>query len=186
MKTYLLHQLSLWWLNCIVCKCWLLSVRMFFLRLSGVRIGAKTIIDREWFVNTPKKLLIGTNCHINKNCMFDARGGLTIGNNVSISYNVTLCSAGHDVHSPSFDYISSPIVIHDNVWIGLNATVLKGVDIGEGAVIASGAVVTKDCDAWGIYAGIPAKKIGERTCHEILYNCTRFAYWREIRKPYLK
>lgn len=159
---------------------------MFFLRLSGARVGAKTIIDREWFINTPKNLTIGANCQINKNCMLDARGGLTIGNNVSISYNVTLCSAGHDIHSPSFDYISSPIVIHDNVWIGLNVTVLKGVVIGEGAVIASGAVVTKNCDSWGIYAGVPAKKIGERTRGEILYNCTGFAYWKSIRKPYLK
>lgn len=170
----------------MVSKCWFLSIRMFFLRMAGARIGAKTIIDREWSVNTPKNLIIGANCHINNNCMLDARGKLTIGNNVSISYNVSLCSAGHDIHSPYFDYILAPIVIHDNVWIGLNATVLKGVVIGEGAVIASGAVVTKDCDAWGIYAGVPAKKIGERTCREILYNCTKFVYWKGIRKPYLQ
>lgn len=186
MKKYLLNQIRLWWLNCIVSKCWLLSVRMFFLRLAGARIGTKTILDREWIVNAPQKLIIGEHCHINKSCMLDARGGLTIGSNVSISFNVTICSAGHDFHSPSFDFITSPIVIRDNVWIGLNVIVLKGVVIGEGAVIASGAVVTKDCDAWGIYAGVPAIKIGERKCSEILYNCTRFVYWKGIRKPYLQ
>lgn len=186
MRKYLSHQIRLWWLNCIVSKCWLLSVRMFFLRVAGAKIGTKTLIDREWLVNTPEKLRIGSHCQINKNCMLDSRGGLTIGNNVSISYNVTLCSAGHDFLSPSFDYISAPIVISDNVWIGLNVTVLKGVSIGEGAVIASGAVVTKDCEPWGVYAGVPAKKIGVRTCNEAKYDVTGFAYWKGIRKPYLK
>lgn len=186
MKIYLSHQLHLWWLNCIVSKCWLLSIRMFFLKVAGAKIGARTIIDREWFVNMPQKLKIGNNCHINKNCILDSRGGLTIGNNVSISYNVTLCSAGHDMQSPTFDYISSPITIADYVWIGLNASVLKGCSVGEGAVIAAGSVVTKDCEPWGIYAGVPAKKIGVRQCKDVQYDCTRFAYWKGLRKPYLR
>lgn len=186
MNKYLSHQLQLWWLNCIVSKCWFLSVRMFFLKKSGAKIGARTIIDRDWIVNTPQKLVIGNHCHINNNCIFDSRGGLTIGDNVSISYNVTFCSAGHNYNSPMFDYVPAPIVIANNVWIGLNATILKGVSIGEGVVIAAGAVVTKDCDSWGIYAGVPAKKIGERTCREVLYNCTSFVYWKGLRKPYLR
>ena len=186
MNKYMSHQLQLWWLNCVVTKCWFLSLRTLFLKIAGAKIGARTIIDRGWHVNTPNKLVIGDHCHINNNCMFDSRGGLTIGDNVSISCNVSLCSAGHNFQSPTFDYISAPIIIADNVWIGLNAIVLKGVYIGEGAVIAAGAVVTKDCDSWGIYAGVPAKKVGERSCHEVHYNCTKFAYWRSIRKPYLR
>jgi acetyltransferase-like isoleucine patch superfamily enzyme len=154
--------------------------------MAGARIGSKTIIDRGWYVNTPSKLVIGNHCHVNNNCMFDARGGLKIGDNVSISYNVIFESAGHDFQSPLFDYISAPIIIGDNVWIGLNVTILMGVEVGEGAVIASGAVVTKDCEPWGVYAGIPAKKIGERKTRDVKYNCTSFVYWKGIRKPYLR
>ena len=75
------------------------------------------------------------------------------------------------------------IFIEDNVWIGINAIILKGVRVGEGAVIAAGAIVTKDCEPYGVYAGIPAKKVGVRQ-QNLDYDCTGFAYFHNIRKPY--
>ena len=80
-------------------------------------------------------------------------------------------------------FSKGPIVIEDNVWIGINAIILKGVRIGEGAVIAAGAIVTKDCEPYGVYAGIPAKKVGVRQ-QNLDYDCTGFAYFHNIRKPY--
>lgn len=68
----------------------------------------------------------------------------------------------HDVQSSTFGYVSAPITICDYVWGGINATILKGVTIGEGAVVAAGAVVTKDVESYAIVAGVPARKIGER------------------------
>lgn len=160
---------------------WLL--RRAYMRLLNVKIGERTIIDMRFYIIKPKSLIVGKFSHINRGCFLDARGGLIIGNNVSISHNVSLVSASHDMNSRFFDYISAPIVINDNVWIGLNAIILKGVTIGEGAVVAAGSVVSKDVDAFTVVAGIPAKKIADRE-KELQYNCTDFAYFKSIRKPY--
>lgn len=160
-------------------------IRKNLLKIFGIKIGKHSLLDMGIYYKSPDKLSIGNNSHINRKCMLDARGTVIIGNNVSIFHRVTICSAGHDYNSPDFTYTTSPIIIEDNVWIGLNAIILQGVKIKEGAVIAAGSIVTKDVDAYSIYAGIPAKKIGERN-RKINYNCTRFAYYNNIRKPYFE
>lgn len=162
-----------------------LELRIVFLKMLGANLGKHTIIDMGFYILSPGTLRIGDFCHLNRNCFLDARGGLLIGNNVSISHNVSICTGGHDFNTPTFDYNASPIVIEDNVWIGLGATILKGVTIREGSVIAAGAIVTKSTDPYGVYAGVPAKKIEERK-REINYHCTDFAYYKNIRKPYFK
>lgn len=113
----------------------------------------------------PGRLEIGDNTHINQGCFLDARGGLKIGNNVSISHYSKLISGGHDWNSPNFEGIFLPINIEDYVWIGVNSIVLQGVTIKEGSVIGSGSVVTKDTDPYYLYLGIPAKKIKQRINH---------------------
>ena len=151
---------------------------------GGAKIKSKTIIDIGWFMMCPEKLHIGSHVHINRNCMLDARGGLTIGNNVSVSHNVSFVTGSHDFNTPKFDYVDAPIVVEDNVWIGLNATILKGVHIGQGAVVAAGALVTKDIPPFEVWGGVPAKKIAERTCKDFQYDNTRFVYKGRFRKPY--
>ena len=120
----------------------------------------------------PQNLQIGNHTHINRKCMLDARGGIVIGSNVSISHNVSLCSGSHDFNTPDFKYIAGSIHVDDNVWIGINATILKDVQIGEGAVIAAGAVVTKNVPPYEVWGGVPAKKIAKRTCKDFQYDNT--------------
>lgn len=158
-------------------------IRKLYMKLLGVKMGRRTIIDMGYYIFDSKRLIIGKNCHINRQCMLDARGGITIGNNVSISHCVKIVSGSHNYNSKHFDYETAEIFIGNNVWIGINAIILKGVQIGEGAVIAAGAIVTKDCEPYGVYAGIPAKKVGTRQ-QDLDYDCTGFAYFRNIRKPY--
>ena len=114
----------------------------------------------------------GVNLHIGKgsiigdNCILDARQGIYIGENVNLSSEVHLWTEVHDVNDPYFRSMPcnhGPIHIGDRVWLGSNVTVLDKVNIGEGAVVCSGAVVTKDVGPYAIVAGIPAKKIGERS-----------------------
>lgn len=157
---------------------------MFFLRLGGAKIGKKTILDTGWYIMGPQNLQIGNHTHINRKCMLDARGGIVIGSNVSISHNVSLCSGSHDFNTPDFKYIAGAIHVDDNVWIGLNATILKDVHIGEGAIIAAGALVTKDVPPFEVWGGVPAKKIGDRKRCNIMYDSTRFVYKGRLRKPY--
>ena len=140
--------------------------------LLGVRVGKKTRINMGQYLmlNPSEKIHIGNNCHINHGCFIDARGGLKIGNNVSISHNVTINTASHDINNDQFKMKFARVKIEDNVWIGINATILQGVTIGKGAVIAAGAIVTKDVAPYTVVAGIPAKKILDRNmncCYRI-------------------
>ena len=78
------------------------------LKMYSVKLGSKSIIDMNCYFLGPENLSIGQHSHINRGCMIDSRGGIVIGNNVSISHAVYICSAAHNFNSPSFDYISSP------------------------------------------------------------------------------
>lgn len=138
------------------------QVRKLYLRLFSCKIGKRSRIDMKCSIQDPNLLTIGSYCHINRSAVIDARGQIIIGNCVSISQQVSLVTGSHDIYKPTFPLLRNSIVIDDYVWIGFRATILGGVHIGKGAVICSGAIVTKDIEAFGIYAGIPAKKIGER------------------------
>jgi len=87
---------------------------------------------------------------------------LSIGNDVSISPDVTILTAQHRTDDPLFGLVSAPVVIDDYVWIGTRAMILPGVHIGKGAVVAAGAVVTKDVAPMEIVGGVPARPIGQR------------------------
>lgn len=95
--------------------------------------------------------------------LIDARGGLKIGQNCNFSTGVRIWTAQHDYQSESFAYESAPVKIGDYCWLSGNVTILPGVNIGEGTVIASGAVITKDCEHYSVYGGVPGRKIGTRT-----------------------
>jgi len=92
----------------------------------------------------------------------DTRGGIKIGNNVSISSDVVILTADHDMDNENMDGRNKGVIINDYVWIGTRATLLPGVNIGYGAVVATGAVVTKDVPPYGVAAGVPAKVIKYR------------------------
>jgi len=112
------------------------------------------------------KLYIGKGSIIGDHAILDARrGGIRIGNNVNMSNSVSMWTDQHDYNDPFFRSRPGrrgPIIIGDRVWIGPNVTILHSVTIGEGSVIAAGAVVTKDIPPYTIVGGIPAKVIGSR------------------------
>lgn len=111
-----------------------------------------------------KKLKIGSSI-IGDKALLDSRNGIEIKDNVNISSNVSIYTEQHDHRDPEFKCNSDEsfkVVIDDRAWIGPNVIILPGVHIGEGAVVAVGAVVTKSVPPYTIVAGIPAKKIGDR------------------------
>ena len=105
---------------------------------------------------------IGANSRINRDCSIDVRGGVRIGDNVSISPEVVISTAAHSAFDPEFRVELRPVVIEDQVWIGMRAMILGGVTLGRGSVVAAGAVVTKDVPPLTIVAGIPARPVGTR------------------------
>lgn len=135
--------------------------RLFLYRFMGAKIG-RSVIFRNTEVLEPQKLEIGDNCSIGWHCLLDARGGVKIADNVNISSYVKIITAGHDVRNQEFIGTEAPVVIDTNAWLATGCTVLEGVHIGEGAVVAAGAVVLKDVPPYTVVGGIPAKPISTR------------------------
>lgn len=139
------------------------AIRHAWLRgVLGFRIGTGTSVHMGCFV-TGRHIAIGRNTVINRGCYLDGRASLFIGDNVSISPECYLLSLGHDHSDPSFAARPGPVVIGDYAWLGARAMVLPGVSLGEGAVVGAAAVVTRSLASRVIAAGVPARKIGERT-----------------------
>ncbi|MDR1896632.1 MAG: acyltransferase [Prevotellaceae bacterium] len=147
------------------------TIRKYYYKIIGMKIGEGSEIHMSLYTLEPRKIIIGQYSHINRGCFLDGRGYITIGNSVSISHKVSLITGGHDKNSPDFAGVFLPIIIEDYVWIGVNVSILQGVKIGKGAVVATGAVVTKDVEPYTVVAGIPAKVIGERS-KELNYKCS--------------
>ncbi|MBK4346448.1 acyltransferase [Lacisediminihabitans changchengi] len=137
-------------------------IRIATLRAAGVTIERDVVIYHGYQVRNPRGLFIGEDSSIGEKAVLDARGGLRIGRSVNVSSEVQIWSAQHDWKSESFEYVESSVVVGDRVWIGPRVTVLPGSVIEDGVVIAAGAVVRGHLDAWSLYAGVPAKKIGDR------------------------
>ncbi|TDX01774.1 acyltransferase [Dinghuibacter silviterrae] len=107
---------------------------------------------------------IGDHSVVNPSCLLDGREArIIIGNNVDIARGSWIFTLEHDPQSNLFSSRSGDVVIEDYVWIASRVTILPGVRIGRGSVIASGAVVTKDIPPMSIAGGVPAKVIGQRT-----------------------
>jgi len=141
----------------------------WYRHVLGVKLGTSSAIFLGcyvWFYGPGAMrrngLRIGDRCRINRNCCLDSRGSLTIGNDVSVSPDVTILTASHHCNDASFALTHGPVVIEDHAWIGTRALILPGVRVGRGAVVGAGAVVTKDVAPLTVVGGNPAKPIGQR------------------------
>lgn len=110
------------------------------------------------------KISIGQRCSFGGNVILHAHDRIFIGNDCLFAYGVNIATATHDWHQKTMNqtFVTAPVIIGDNIWVGINAIILPGVHIGNGAVIAAGAVVTKDIPALAIVGGVPAKIIKYR------------------------
>ena len=146
-------------------------IRRFVYKALGAEIGKHVVFHFHTEVRGLHRLKIGDGTIIGDNALLAAQRGLTIGKNVNLSSNVSIYSGAHDHRDPYFrstPATTRPIIIGDRVWIGSNAIILTGVNIGEGAVVCAGCVVTKDVEPYAVVAGIPAKKVNERP-HDLKY-----------------
>lgn len=142
------------------------KLRKLLYKMLGADIQPHVTIHFRTEIRSPKKLRLGRGTIIGDNAILDARSGLTIGNNVNLSSNVSIYTLQHDHRDPLFRCNpykrKMSVEIEDRVWLGANVIVLPGVHIGEGAICCAGCVVTKDVEPYTVVAGIPAKPVGQR------------------------
>ncbi|MBL7033839.1 MAG: acyltransferase [Candidatus Delongbacteria bacterium] len=129
--------------------------------------GDKVIVFPAAHIFKPENLKVGTAVSIHQLCYIDASGGIEIGDNVMISHGVTIMSSSHGHEQPDIPMKSQTIhvlrvTIGDDVWLGAKSTILYGVNIGRGAIVAAGAVVNRDVPPMTIVGGVPAHIIGTR------------------------
>jgi len=130
-------------------------------------IGKNTLILKGFEVRNPGGLKIGNNCYVNINFFVQASGRVTIGNDVLIGPGTYIISENHTFGNlkkliRNQDIEKAPVLIGNNVWIGVGVIILPGVTIGDGCVIAAGAVVTKSFPKNSVIGGVPAKIIKKR------------------------
>ncbi|PTQ99354.1 maltose O-acetyltransferase [Mucilaginibacter yixingensis] len=163
---HFLAELRIFICNRVVSRIPSHTVRLFYYRkVMQYRIGKGTAILMDCTFDCTRSIAIGANSVINGKCRLDNKGGISIGSNVSISHESIILSADHDINSPDFAGRERPVTIEDYVWIGTRAMIMPGITIGKGAVVAAGAVVTRDVAPFDVVAGVPAKVIKQRNHH---------------------
>ena len=142
------HHFRLWW----------------FKNIYHLQIGVQSSIHRKCRMihGYNGHIVIGNNCVINYDVVLDGREGIMIGDNVNIAEGSAIYTLQHDIDDPHFGTEGGPVTIDNHVFIGVNSLILPRVHIGEGAVIAAGAVVTRSVEPYTVVGGIPARFIRYR------------------------
>ena len=150
-------------------------LRTFMLRCMGAKIGKNVVIYSGFEIRSPWKLIIRRGSIIGHNCILDCRGGILIDENVNLSSEAAIWTAQHDPQSANFDAEIASVTIEPRAWLSFRSTVLPGVTVHEGAVLAAHAVATKDIPPFSIAGGVPARVIGPRN-KNLTYNFADVPY----------
>lgn len=136
------------------------EVRALLSELFGKETDPTLRVFPPFYTDFGKNITIGRHVFINACCHFQDHGGVTLGDGCQIGHNVVFATLNHGIAPEDRVHTyPAPIVLGKNVWVGSNATILQGVTVGDNAIIAAGAVVTKDVPADTIVGGVPAKVI---------------------------
>lgn len=136
------------------------EVRALLSELFGKPVPDTLRVFPPFYSDFGKNITVGENVFINACCHFQDHGGVTLGDGCQIGHNVVFATLNHGLQPEDRGTTyPAPIVLGKNVWVGSNATILQGVTIGDNAVVAAGAVVTKDVPADAIVGGVPARFI---------------------------
>jgi putative colanic acid biosynthesis acetyltransferase WcaF len=140
--------------------------KVALLRFFGARVGNGVVIKPSVSIKHPWFLEIGDHCWIGEQCWIDNLAPVTLASHCCLSQGALLLTGNHNYSKTTFDFISQPIRMERGSWVGARAVVCPGVTLAEGAVLAAGAVATRDLEAWGVYQGNPAVRVKERVVSE--------------------
>lgn len=166
-KTWLKRFLSI---NSVLIR----NYRRIKLKIKGAEISELCEIGEIICNGNAKKLKIGHRTFIGKSVELALYDNIIIGNNVCINDNVKLLSGSHDINDPKWNHKMAPIIINDYAWVATNAIILPGVEIGKGAVVGAGAVVSINVPDYGVVVGNPAKILLKKRNSNLDYNPCEF------------
>jgi maltose O-acetyltransferase len=136
------------------------------LRLVGHSIGDRTLVMSSFMLiggrGAIRRLEIGPDCFINQDCVFDATAPIVIGENVNLGHGVLITTSHHPTGGPERrggKLEPRPVRVGDGAWLASRVIVLPGVEVGDGAIVGAGAVVTRSVPPHTIVAGVPAREI---------------------------
>lgn len=165
-RGYEAWRAQLWWLFqsffVLPTPQYLFAWRRFALILFGAKIGKHVLIRPSVRVTYPWNVTIGDYVWIGDNVTLYSVAEISIGSHSVISQEAYLCAGTHDHRDITFPFKATPIRIGEECWVAARSFVGPGVDIGTGAVVAAGSVVTESVPAAAIVAGVPAKTVGDR------------------------
>ncbi len=141
-----------------------MRIRGLFWSLFLKKCGRNFHVYKGTRIISPQNIEVGDDVWFNERCYIVGGGKIKIGSNVMLARNVSLITSNHGYSSKEIpmlkqEIVSAPIEIGDDVWLGVNVVVLKGIKIGKGAIVGAGSVVTKDVPEFAIVGGAPAKLI---------------------------
>ncbi len=136
--------------------------RVALLRAFGARIGSGCRLKPGLRVKFPWRLVLGHHCWLAEDAWIDNLAHVTLGDRVCLSQGAYLCTGNHNFRSPGFELLLGPITIGDDAWIAARAVLAPNAQIGHGAVVALGAVVSGAVPAGAIVRGNPAVVVGQR------------------------
>lgn len=140
------------------------EVRALFSSLIGKQVDDRFSLFPPFYTDFGKNIAVGKRVFINEGCCFQDQGGIEIGDDCLIGQQVVFATLNHDLLPKNrANMLPAPIRIGKKVWIGAHATILAGVTIGDNAIVAAGAVVTKDVPADTLVGGVPAKILKKLT-----------------------
>lgn len=149
------------------------TIRKILYRICGMTIGKKSTFHMGARFFNPKNISVGEGTIIGDHIFIDGRARVSVGNHTDIASQVMIYNSEHDLSDPNFVAIEEEVTIGDYCFIGPRSIIMPGVKIGDGAVVAGGAVVTRDVVANTVVGGVPAKLISERPTKKHNYRLGR-------------
>lgn len=142
-------------------------IKSIFLRLMGAKVSSRVVFYSGVWIFPCRGLQLGENVDLAKDVLITTSGGVDIGDRTLVGYRTQILSSNHIIPKGrecifSSGHVHKKVTIHNDVWIGANCIILPGVEIGEGAVVAAGSVVTKNVKPFEVVGGTPAKLIKVR------------------------
>jgi putative colanic acid biosynthesis acetyltransferase WcaF len=142
------------------------SWRAFLLRCFGATLGPNCHFYPRARVWAPWNLLCADCVTLGDEAEIYNPSQVIMGSHAIVSQQAYICGATHDYNDPAFPLVSFPMSLGAYCWVGARASVLPGVNVGEGAVLGLGSVAARDLEPWTVYAGVPARAVKQRVGRE--------------------